>query len=181
MERRTHEATNTLGTSWGPTVSDGRARSGATRLLARRAACTKLRSKPTRSPRTVGSAEGQPSGSRSSIDHALYLIKQRTAASGASTCRNPDFTEPRKGAEEDRADAVGTTGVPRWMARLAGVEPAARGCQVRRGEDTGAPAASRSVTLRGVRDSPTSPNVQPRPANDGQFAALVLQGFSGKL
>ena len=70
MERR-----NTFGTSWEPTVSDGTARSGATRLLARRAACTKLRSKPTRSPRTVGSAEGQPSGSRSSIDHALYLIK----------------------------------------------------------------------------------------------------------
>ena len=67
------------------------------------------------------------------------------------------------------------------MARLAGVEPAARGFEVRHGEDTGAPAASRSVTLRGVRDSPTSPNVQPHPANDGQFAALMLEGFSGKL
>src|SRR5438132_7084143 len=67
------------------------------------------------------------------------------------------------------------------MARLAGVEPAARGFEVRHGEDTGAPAASRSVTLRGVRDSPTSPNVQPHPANDGQLAALMLEGFSGKL
>src|SRR5712691_7936234 len=67
------------------------------------------------------------------------------------------------------------------VARLAGVEPAARGFEVRRGEDTAAPAASRSVTLRGVSSSPTSPNVPPHPANHGEFAALVLQGFSGRL
>jgi excisionase family DNA binding protein len=29
--------------------------------------------------------------------------------------------------------------------------------------------------------SPTSPNVPPHPANHEEFAALVLQGFSGKL
>ena len=63
------------------------------------------------------------------------------------------------------------------MARLAGVEPAARGFEVRRRELTALPAASRSVTLRRVGDSPTSPNVSPRPANHGQFAALVLQEF----
>ena len=67
------------------------------------------------------------------------------------------------------------------MARLAGVEPAARGFEGRRGELTALPAASRSVTLRGVGDSPTSPNVSPHPDNPGQFAALVLQGFSGRL
>ena len=67
------------------------------------------------------------------------------------------------------------------MARLAGVEPAARGFEVRRGELTAPPAASRSVTLRGVGDLPTYPNVSPHPDNPGQFAASVLQGFSGKL
>ena len=67
------------------------------------------------------------------------------------------------------------------MARLAGVEPAARGFEVRSGELTVLPAESRSVTLRGVTASPTSPNVPTHPANHGQFAALVLQGFSGKL
>ena len=67
------------------------------------------------------------------------------------------------------------------MARLAGVEPAARGFEVRGGEDTVAPGASRSVTLRGVSASATSPNVPTHPANHGEFAALVLQGFSGKL
>jgi excisionase family DNA binding protein len=44
-----------------------------------------------------------------------------------------------------------------------------------------APGASRSVTFRGVTASRTSPNVPTRPDNPGQFAALVLQGFSGKL
>jgi len=67
------------------------------------------------------------------------------------------------------------------MARLAGVEPAARGFEVRSGELTASPAESRSVTLRGVSSSPTSPNVPPHPAKHDQFAALVLQGFSGKL
>jgi excisionase family DNA binding protein len=67
------------------------------------------------------------------------------------------------------------------MARLAGVEPAARGFEVRSGELTAVPAASRSVTLRGVGDSPTSPNVPTHPDNHDPFAALVLQGFSGKL
>ena len=67
------------------------------------------------------------------------------------------------------------------MARLAGVEPAARGFEVRRGEDPAAPGTSRFVTLRGVGASPTSPNVPPHPANHEEFAALVLQGFSGKL
>src|SRR5439155_3140211 len=61
------------------------------------------------------------------------------------------------------------------------VEPAARGFEVRHGELTALQAASRSVTLRGVGDSPTYPNVSPHPDNPGQFAALVLQGFSGKL
>src|SRR5439155_17134058 len=65
--------------------------------------------------------------------------------------------------------------------RLAGVEPAARGFEVRRGEDTVAPGASRSVTLRGVSASATSPNVRTHPANHGEFAALVLQGFPTKL
>src|SRR5437879_10946408 len=67
------------------------------------------------------------------------------------------------------------------LARLAGVEPAARGFEVRSGELTGLPAASRSVTLRGVGDSPTSPNVPTHPDNHCQFAALVLQGSLGKL
>ncbi len=43
------------------------------------------------------------------------------------------------------------------------------------------PGASRSVTSRGVTDSRTSPNVSPRPANHGEFAASVLHGFSAKL
>ena len=67
------------------------------------------------------------------------------------------------------------------MARLAGVEPAARGFEERGGEPTAVPGASRSVTSRGVTDSRTSPNVSPRPANHGEFAALVLHGFSRKL
>jgi len=67
------------------------------------------------------------------------------------------------------------------MARLAGVEPAARGFEVRNGQLTALPAASRSVTLRGVTASPTSPNVPTHPANHGQFAALVLQGFPARL
>ena len=67
------------------------------------------------------------------------------------------------------------------VARLAGVEPAARGFEVRSGELTAPPGASRFVTLRGVGDSPTSPNVPEHPANHAPFAALVLQGFSGRL
>jgi len=67
------------------------------------------------------------------------------------------------------------------MARLAGVEPAARGFEVRSAELTGLSGTSRSVTLRGDTGSPTSPNVPTHPDNPGQFAALVLQGFSGKL
>jgi excisionase family DNA binding protein len=39
------------------------------------------------------------------------------------------------------------------------------------------PGASRSVTSRGVTDSRASPNVSPRSANHGQFAALVLHDF----
>ena len=66
-------------------------------------------------------------------------------------------------------------------ARLEGVEPPTNGFEVRHGEDTGAPAASRSVTLRGVGASATSPNVPTHPANHDQFAALVLQGFLRKL
>ena len=67
------------------------------------------------------------------------------------------------------------------LARLAGVEPAARGFEVREGGDTAAHGASHSVTLRGVGNSAASPNVSPHPDNHGQFAALVLQGFSAKL
>jgi len=67
------------------------------------------------------------------------------------------------------------------LARLAGVEPAARGFEVRRGELAALPAESRSVTLRGVGDSVISPNVPTHPDNHGPFAALVLQGFAGKL
>ena len=67
------------------------------------------------------------------------------------------------------------------LARLAGVEPAARGFEVRSGELTALPAASRSVTFRRVGSPPTSPNVPTHPDNHDQFAALVLQGFSGKL
>jgi excisionase family DNA binding protein len=67
------------------------------------------------------------------------------------------------------------------MARLAGVEPAARGFEVR---PEGLPAgsgASRSVTFRGLSASPTSPNVPTHPDKPGQFAALVLQALPGKL
>jgi len=67
------------------------------------------------------------------------------------------------------------------LARLAGVEPAARGFEVRSGELTALPAGSRSVTLRGVGASLTSPNVPTHPDNHGPFAALVLQGFPATL
>jgi excisionase family DNA binding protein len=40
---------------------------------------------------------------------------------------------------------------------------------------------SRSVTLRGVGDSRTSPNVPTHPANHDPFAALVVQGFPARL
>ena len=66
-------------------------------------------------------------------------------------------------------------------ARLEGLEPPTNGFEVRSGELTALPGESRFVTLRGVTVSPTSPNVPTRPDNHGQFAALVLQGFSGKL
>ena len=65
-------------------------------------------------------------------------------------------------------------------ARLEGLEPPTNGFEVRRGGDPAAPGASRSVTLRGVSDTLTSPNVPTRPDNHGQFAALVLHG-SGRL
>ncbi len=67
------------------------------------------------------------------------------------------------------------------MARLAGVEPAARGFEVGDLALTEESGESRSVTLRGVTNSAVSPNVSPHPANHGEFAALVLHGFSGKL
>ena len=37
------------------------------------------------------------------------------------------------------------------------------------------------MSLRTVGAAQTSPNVPTRPDNHGQFAALVLQGFSGRL
>ncbi len=67
------------------------------------------------------------------------------------------------------------------MARLAGVEPAARGFEVRSEGLPDVPGASRSVTLRGVTRSRTSPNVPTHPANHGEFAASVLHGFLTKL
>jgi len=63
------------------------------------------------------------------------------------------------------------------LARLAGVEPAARGFEVGGRGLPEEPEASRSVPIRGVANSGTSPNVSPRPANHGQFAALVLHDF----
>ena len=62
------------------------------------------------------------------------------------------------------------------LAGATGFEPVAFGFGV---GDPGHPAeseASRSLTLRTVTDSVTSPNVSPRPADHGQFAALVLHG-----
>jgi excisionase family DNA binding protein len=63
------------------------------------------------------------------------------------------------------------------VARLRGVEPLARGFEV---GDRGLPEepdASRPFTFRTVTGSGVSPNVSPRPANHGDFAALVLHGF----
>src|ERR1700687_4721217 len=69
----------------------------------------------------------------------------------------------------------------RLQARLEGLEPPTDGLEGRNGQLTALPAASRSVTFRGVGASPTSPNVPTHPANLGQFAALVLQGFPPRL
>ena len=88
----------------------------------------------------------------------------------------PQALEPHRGPLPDRPDSRTVR-----MARLAGVEPAARGFEVGDRGLPEEPEASRSVTFRGVGASAPSPNVSPHPANYGPFAALVLQGFSGKL
>ena len=62
------------------------------------------------------------------------------------------------------------------LAGATGFEPVAFGFGV---GDPGHPAeseASRSLTLRTVTSSAASPNFSPRPADQGQFAALVLHG-----
>ncbi len=88
----------------------------------------------------------------------------------------PQALEPHRGPLPDRPDSRTVR-----MARLAGVEPAARGFEVGDRGLPEEPEASRSVTFRGVGASAPSPNVSPHPADHGPFAALVLQGFSGKL
>jgi len=60
------------------------------------------------------------------------------------------------------------------MARVAGVDPAARGFEVGDPVHPAESEASRSVRFRGVTVSATSPNVPTRPANHDRFAALVL-------
>jgi len=81
-------------------------------------------------------------------------------------------------ARESRPNCgANTVGARRLVARRT----SSVGFEVRGEEHTALPDASRSVTSRGVTDSRTSPNVSPRPANHGQFAALVLHGFPRKL
>ena len=67
------------------------------------------------------------------------------------------------------------------MARLAGVEPAARGFEVRGGDHPNESDASRQFTFRTLTSSAVSPNVSTRPGNPDQFAALVLHGFPPNL
>ena len=102
---------------------------------------------------------------------------------GGGADRGRASAVPRGGARARQTFNVGEWSIFRGLAvaRLAGVEPAARGFEVRSGELTASPGASRSVTLRGVTGLPTSPKVPTHPDNPGQFAAVVLQGFAGKL
>ncbi len=62
------------------------------------------------------------------------------------------------------------------MAGATGFEPVAFGFGVGDPYHPVPSEASRSLTLRTVTSAPASPNVSPRPADHGQFAALVLQG-----
>jgi excisionase family DNA binding protein len=67
------------------------------------------------------------------------------------------------------------------MARLEGVEPPARGFEVRRRHPPDQSDASHHFTFRTVTSASVSPNVSTRPGNLDQFAALVLQGLPAKL
>ena len=67
------------------------------------------------------------------------------------------------------------------MARLEGVEPPARGFEVRGEAHPDGSEASRRFTFRTVTSSAVSPNVSTRPDNPDQFAAIVLQGLRAKL
>jgi excisionase family DNA binding protein len=67
------------------------------------------------------------------------------------------------------------------VARLEGVEPPARGFEVRGGDHPDESDASRRFTFRTLTKSAVSPNVSPHPANHDQFAALVLQAVAALL